>query len=85
MTELSFQDLTGQQIRQVVQSLKKVENVVFDVYVTSEIMKKSREQSPDRDIEELREKAKDLLSDARAKKTAIDQDGVDSLLVQLNM
>jgi chemotaxis protein CheZ len=34
MTELSFQDLTGQQVKRVIQSLKKVEDIVFNVYVT---------------------------------------------------
>jgi len=85
MTELSFQDLTGQQIRRVVQSLKKVEEVVFDVYVTSEIMKKSKEQSPDKDVDELRERAKDLVIDAKSRKAVVDQDGVDSLLEQLGV
>jgi chemotaxis protein CheZ len=85
MTELSFQDLTGQQIRRVVQSLKKVEEVVFDVYMTSEIMKKSKEQSPEKGVDELRERAKDLVIDAKSRKVGIDQDGVDSLLEQLGL
>lgn len=85
MTELSFQDLTGQQIKRVVESLKKVEDIVFNVYVTSEIMKKSKEQSPDRDVDEIKEEAKDLASSARSKKSVVDQGGVDNLLEQLGL
>ncbi len=85
MTELSFQDLTGQQIKRVVESLKKVEDIVFNVYVTSEIMKKSKEQAPDRDVDEIKEEARDLASTAKGKKVAIDQGGVDSLLEQLGL
>jgi chemotaxis protein CheZ len=85
MTELSFQDLTGQQIKRVIESLKKVEDIVFNVYVTSEIMKKSKEQSPDRDVNEIKEEAKDLASSARSKKGMIDQGGVDNLLAQLGL
>jgi len=83
MTELSFQDLTGQQVKRVIQSLKKVEEIVFNVYVTSEVLKKSKEQSPEQDIGEIREKMKDIIDSAKSQKTAIDQDGVDSLLGQL--
>ena len=85
MTELSFQDLTGQQIKRVVGSLKKVEDIVFSVYVTSEIMKKSKEQSPDKDVEEIKEQARDLASNAKNKKSFVDQEGVDKLLEQLGL
>jgi chemotaxis protein CheZ len=85
MTELSFQDLTGQQIKRVVGSLKKVEDIVFSVYVTSEIMKKSKEQSPDKDVEEIKEQARDLASNVKNKKSFVDQEGVDKLLEQLGM
>ncbi len=85
MTELSFQDLTGQQIKRVVGSLKKVEDIVFSVYVTSEIMKKSKEQSPDRDVEEIKEQARDLASNVKSKKSLVDQEGVDKLLEQLGL
>jgi len=85
MTELSFQDLTGQQIRRVVQSLKKVEEIVFDVYVTSEVLKKSKELSPDKDIDQIREETRDLIDSVKHEKQRIDQNGVDSLLEELGM
>ncbi len=83
MTELSFQDLTGQQVKRVIESLKKVEDIVFNVYATSEILKKSKEQSPECGVAEIREKVKAFLGDAKSKKSMIDQEGVDSLLEQM--
>jgi chemotaxis protein CheZ len=85
MTELSFQDLTAQQIRRVIRSLKNVEEIVFDIYVTSEALRKSKEQAPDQDIQEMRTKVKGLIHEARDKKTIVDQDGVDALLEQLGL
>jgi len=85
MTELSFQDLTGQQIKKVVQSLKKVEDIVFDVYVTSEVLKKSKELSPDKDIDQIREETKGLIDSFKHKKQNFDQNGVDSLLEEFGM
>lgn len=85
MTELSFQDLTGQQIRRVVQSLKKVEEIVFNTYVTTEILKKSKEHSPEKNIEQIREESRELIDSARNKKDLVDQDGVDALLDQFGL
>ena len=86
MTELSFQDLTGQQIRRVIQSLKKVEDIVFDLYVTSEVINKSKEQSPDKAISDIRKEVGALIDNAKNNKNKLeDQGGVDSLLDQLGM
>lgn len=85
MTELSFQDLTAQQIRRVIRSLKNVEEIVFDLYVTSEALKKSKEQAPEQDIQEVRTRVKSLIGDAKGKQTIVDQGGVDALLEQLGL
>jgi chemotaxis protein CheZ len=85
MTELSFQDLTGQQIKKVIQLLKRIEELSFDAYVTSEVFKKSREQAPDKSIDDIREKSRAIVEDARTQKDRIDQEGVDSMLEQLGM
>jgi chemotaxis protein CheZ len=85
MTELSFQDLTAQQIRRVIRSLKNVEEIVFDLYVTSEALKKSKEQAPDQDIQEVRTRVKSLIGEAKDKRTIVDQGGVDALLEQLGL
>lgn len=85
MTELSFQDLTGQQIGRVIQSLKKVEEIVLEVYINSAVLKKSREHSPEKNIEQIREAAKDIISGVKSRKAAIDQEGVDKLLEELGL
>lgn len=85
MTELSFQDLTGQQIKRVIQSLKKIEEISFDTYLTSEILKKSKEQAPEKNIEEIRQKTREILEGAKTKKAKFNQDGVDSLLEELGL
>jgi chemotaxis protein CheZ len=85
MTELSFQDLTGQQIKKVIQLLKRIEEVSFDAYVTTEVFKKSREHAPDKSVDDIRQKTKEIVQDARAQKDRIDQEGVDGLMEQLGM
>lgn len=85
MTELSFQDLTGQQIKKVIQLLKKIEEVSFDAYVTTEVLKKTREKAPDKSLDDIRRKTREIVQDARTQKDKIDQVGVDSLMEQLGM
>jgi len=85
MTELSFQDLTGQQIKKVIQLLKRIEELSLDAYVTSEVFKKSIKQAPDKSLEDLREETRAIVEDARAQKDRIDQEGVDSMLEQLGL
>lgn len=85
MTELSFQDLTGQQIKKVIQLLKKIEEVSFEAYVTTELIKKTREKAPDKSLDDIRRQTREIVQDARAQKERIDQEGVDSLMEQLGM
>lgn len=79
MTELSFQDLTGQQIRMVIRSLKRVEELVYEVYLTSEALRKTKEKSPHKDIEELKQEAKELVQDFKSKGSNVDQNEIDAL------
>lgn len=85
MTELSFQDLTGQQIGRVIQSLKKVEEIVLEVYINSAVLKKSREHSPEKDIDQIREHARGIISGVKSRKEAVDQESVDKLLEELGL
>ncbi len=78
MTELSFQDLTGQQIRMVIKSLKRVEELVFEVHVTAEALRKTKEKSPHKDIEELKLEAMELVEDFKHKGT-LDQNEIDAI------
>ena len=80
MTELSFQDLTGQKIRLVIRSLKRVEELVYEVYLMAEALRKSKERSPEKDIDELKEEVKELVTDLKGKPELAEQEDVDALL-----
>jgi chemotaxis protein CheZ len=85
MTELSFQDLTGQQIKRVIQSSKKVEEIVYEIFVTSEILMKSKEKAPEKDLHQLKEETKELVREAKNKKIIADQNDIDDLLQQYGL
>jgi chemotaxis protein CheZ len=83
MTELSFQDLTGQQIRMVINSLKRVESLVFEIHLTSEALKKTKQKSPDKGIEQLKEEAKELVREFKTKGETFGQSEIDGLFEEL--
>ncbi|MDR3553116.1 MAG: protein phosphatase CheZ [Syntrophobacteraceae bacterium] len=85
LTELSFQDLTGQQIRIVINSLKRVEELAYEVYLMAEALRKSKEKSPDKDIEELKEEATVLVTHFKERPAAIDQNQVDSFFEEYGL
>jgi chemotaxis protein CheZ len=74
MTCLSFQDLTGQRIKRVIDMLGKVQGMVAELYVSTGILVKAQEREPGQPLEELKK-------DAKAK---VSQSEVDDLLAQLN-
>lgn len=84
MTELSFQDLTGQQIKRVIQSSKKVEEIVYEIFFTSEILMKSKEKAPEKDLQQLKEETQGLVQEVKDKKIA-DQSDIDDLLQQYGL
>jgi len=75
MTCLSFQDLTGQRIKRVIDMLGKVRDMVAELYVSTGLLVKAKEMDPAQPLEELKK-------DAKAK---VSQSDVDDLLAQLNM
>lgn len=85
MTELSFQDLTGQQIKRVILSSKKVEQIVYEIFVTSEILMKSKEKAPEKDMQQIKEETKGLVLEAKEKKVIVDQSDIDELLQQFGL
>lgn len=85
MTELSFQDLTGQKIRMVIKSLTRVEELVYEVYLTSEALKKSKEKSPKKDIEDLKQEARELVQDFKNKGSKIEQGEIDTLFSEYGL
>lgn len=75
MTCLSFQDLTGQRIKRVIDMLGKVRDMVAELYLSTGILVKAQEKEPGQPLEELKK-------DAKAK---VSQSEVDDLLAQLNL
>lgn len=87
MTTLSFQDLTGQRIKIIIETIKKIEKIVLDVYMTTGLMIKARSEAPaeQADFSRLQAKAKDQLSTLQGPQLETDQGAVDDLLASLGM
>jgi len=85
MTTLSFQDLTGQRIKRIIEAIKKVEAIVFDLYLSTGIQLKARAEAPDRAIAELEAEAKEKVSALKGPQTKVKQGDVDDLLAQLGL
>ncbi len=85
MTVLSFQDLTGQRIKKIIEAIKKVEGIVFDLYMTTGIKLKRREEAPEKDIEELETEAREKVSELKGPQSDVNQSEVDDLLAQLGL
>jgi chemotaxis protein CheZ len=87
MTTLSFQDLTGQRIKIIIETIKKIEKIVLDVYMTTGLMIKARSEAPDQeaDFQHLQAKAKDKLSELQGPQLDSSQGSVDDLLSSLGL
>jgi chemotaxis protein CheZ len=86
MTTLSFQDLTGQRIKIIIETIKKIEKIVLDVYMTTGLMIKARSESPeDADFQHIQAKAKDKLTELKGPQMDTDQGSVDDLLASLGL
>lgn len=85
MVTLSFQDLTGQRIKIIINSLRKVEQIVRDVMVSTGLMIKAREEEPEKDINGLREEVQTKASTLQGPQEESDQGSVDDLLASLGM
>jgi chemotaxis protein CheZ len=86
LTLLGFQDVTGQKIKKLVESLKKVEEIAFEIYISSEVFRRARAEGFERSYEELREEVKKQVELMKKKKTEIvDQNAIDELLESLDL
>lgn len=85
MTTLSFQDLTGQRIKRIIEAIKKVEGIVLDLYLSTGLELKAREQAPDKDLDEIQAEAKRTMSELKGPQVGVGQGAVDDLLAQLGM
>ena len=85
MTALSFQDLTGQRIKKIIHALKSIETLVFDLYMSTGIMLKGKDEAPDKDLETLSQETQKKMSELKGPQLETDQGNVDDLLAQLGL
>lgn len=86
MVTLSFQDLTGQRIKIIINSIRQVEKIVREVMLSTGLMIKQREEEPQRDFDSLSEEAKNKATSTLSGPTAdTNQDDVDDLLASLGL
>jgi chemotaxis protein CheZ len=85
MTTLSFQDLTGQRIKRIIEAIKKVEQIVLDLYLSTGLQMKAWAEEPEKDMEVLQAEAKQKVSELKGPQTKVKQGDVDDLLAQLGL
>lgn len=96
LTALSFQDITGQRIRKVVNALNAIESSVVELYLSSGLVMEAAEKDPDKDAKELQAEAKKAVEDFRDNrkhhselkgpdKNGVSQKAIDDMLAQLGL
>jgi chemotaxis protein CheZ len=91
ITDLSFQDLTGQRIKKVVNALSTVHQMVVETYVSAGLMLKKTEDEPEKDFEtieqESRKQAEESIKGPELKGPQLNssQADVDDLLAKLGL
>lgn len=85
MVTLSFQDLTGQRVKIVIESIRKVEQIVREVMLSTGLMIKQREADPEKDLESLSQDVKTKTSELKGPQLETNQDSVDDLLASLGL
>jgi chemotaxis protein CheZ len=85
MTTLSFQDLTGQRIKRIIDAIKKVETIVLDLYLATGLKMKAHEEAPDKDLEQVEAETSRKMSELKGPQADAKQADVDSLLSQLGL
>lgn len=85
MTTLSFQDLTGQRIKRIIEAIKKVEQIVLDLYLSTGLQMKAWAEEPEKDMKVLQAEAKQKVTELKGPQTKVKQGEVDDLLAQLGL
>lgn len=92
MTALSFQDLTGQRIKKVVNALTRIEATVLELYLSSGLVIKGRQADPHKHIDVLQSEAKQAVKQLKDPRAALkgpqastSQANIDDLLSQLGL
>ena len=90
ITDLSFQDLTGQRLKKVVSAITSIRETVFDLYVSTGLMMKTHAEAPEKNLEEIAEESRRKVqeirnSDLKGPQRETSQKDVDDLLSSLGM
>ena len=94
LTALSFQDITGQRIKKVMNALQTIERSVLDLYLSSGLVMNAAEENPDADAEQVQAEAQKAVEEYRNNvkselkgpdKNAPSQDAIDDMLAQLGL
>jgi chemotaxis protein CheZ len=85
MTALSFQDLTGQRIKRIIQAIKKVEGIVLDLYLSTGLKLKAHAETPEKDLDLIEAEAESQVNELKGPQTDSSQAAVDDLLGQLGL
>ncbi|MBQ4133846.1 MAG: protein phosphatase CheZ [Desulfovibrionaceae bacterium] len=85
LTELSFQDLTGQRIKKIIATLTQIESIAFELFVSAGLAMKAHVQNPDKDIRDIHSEAKQKASELKGPTLDSNQQDVDSLLAELGL
>jgi chemotaxis protein CheZ len=86
MTTLSFQDLTGQRIKRIIEALKHIEAIVFNVYMSTGLIVKARDQQPEKNMDELEQETQERVTKLQGPQSdGASQNDVDDLLSQLGL
>ena len=75
MTALSFQDITGQHIKKIIEFIKRIEDMISELYLSNDLMLKDKECNPEKNAKEIREGVERKIS----------QGDIDNLLAQYGM
>lgn len=86
MISLSFQDLTGQRIKRIINSIRQIEQIVREVVLSTGLMIRQREEEPEKDFESLSKEAKNqATSKLQGPSEGTNQGDVDDLLASLGL
>ena len=96
LTILSFQDITGQRIKKVVEALNKIEKSVVELYVSSGLIMEGAVKNPHKDVQTLQDEARKAVEDFRQNRrvsselkgpdaNGFSQNAIDDMLAQLGM
>lgn len=87
---LSFQDLTGQRLKKVVAAITSIQETVFDLYMSTGLMMKTREEEPEKDITQIAEESRRKVAEIKSSELKgpsrdANQADVDDLLASLGL